>query len=310
MRSLALKLQASLPLLTLWLMPLLCLASGYRPPGGAGGSGPQAANAVLVGPTSGVPALPTFRALVSADIPSIGFNTLTGNLDLTSQVSGVLPTANGGNGNVYGSGLMSSVRRFFAWQCPSNVASTMKGQGAADMGTNWSVINNLVYSGRQGLQAETAVSTSDHGFFNSDNLIQIQQKPVMSGWIVPNVASIGRINWGWTVNVSNCLDGTYTNTAAIVWDETVGGDYVFKHGTSSDDLHVAPVDGVINDVILDYSDGANLNVYIDGVLRDTVTSDLPTASTYLAVIAGIKNLTPANAARSLLGIGRISITLQ
>lgn len=47
----------------------------------------QSANTIFAGPTSGGPAVPTFRALVSADIPLIS---------LTAGVSGILPIANGG----------------------------------------------------------------------------------------------------------------------------------------------------------------------------------------------------------------------
>lgn len=49
----------------------------------------QTANTVFSGPTSGGAATPTFRSLVAADIPAIS---------LTSGVSGVLPSANGGTG--------------------------------------------------------------------------------------------------------------------------------------------------------------------------------------------------------------------
>ncbi len=252
--------------------------------------------------TSGFP-------LISA---GTGANPAFAQLNIASgtNVSGILAIANGGTANIYGNGEMTSSFRNFAWQCPSNVSTTMKGQGIADMGTNWSVNNNLVYTARQGIQCQTAVTTSDRGYFNSDNLIQTQQKPVMVGWIVPNTGSIGRLNWGLTVNQTNCLDATYTNSAVIVWDQGVGGNYLFKHGTTSDDLGVAPSNGVINDFVIDFSDGTNFKVYIDGTLRLTTSTDLPTSTTYLMVLAGIKNLTLANAARSEMGIGRIAIKVQ
>lgn len=222
----------------------------------------------------------------------------------------ILQLNSGGNANLYGSGEMNPATRYFSWQCPSNVSTTMKGRGINDMGSNWSVNNNLVYTARQGIQSQTAVTTSDRGYFNSDNLIQTQQKPVMAGWIVPSTGSIGRINWGMTVNQTNCLDATYTNSAVIVWDQQVGGNYLFKHGTTSDDLGVAPSNGVINDFVIDFSDGTNMKVWIDGTLRLTTSTDLPTNTTYLMALAGIKNLTAANAARSELGIGRIALRLQ
>jgi hypothetical protein len=50
---------------------------------------PQNANTVEAGPASGSPAIPTYRALVLADIPII---------PLTTGVSGILPVANGGTG--------------------------------------------------------------------------------------------------------------------------------------------------------------------------------------------------------------------
>ena len=83
----------------------------------------QSANTVFAGPNSGSAAQPTFRSLVSADIPNNAANTtgtstnitatsnstlttlsalslptsqLSGDISLTSQVSGILPIANGG----------------------------------------------------------------------------------------------------------------------------------------------------------------------------------------------------------------------
>jgi len=49
----------------------------------------QSANQVYAGPTTGAAAVPTFRALVAADIPAVTVN-------LTSGVTGILPVANGG----------------------------------------------------------------------------------------------------------------------------------------------------------------------------------------------------------------------
>lgn len=50
----------------------------------------QTANTIFSGPNTGGPATPTFRSLVSADIPLIS---------LTTGVSGILPIANGGTNN-------------------------------------------------------------------------------------------------------------------------------------------------------------------------------------------------------------------
>lgn len=49
----------------------------------------ETANTVFAGPTSGGAAVPTFRALVAADLPAVS---------LTAGVSGTLPVANGGTG--------------------------------------------------------------------------------------------------------------------------------------------------------------------------------------------------------------------
>lgn len=57
----------------------------------------QSANTCLAGPTSGGAAQPTFRSLVANDIPNL--SSLNGQINLTSQVSGVLPIANGGTNN-------------------------------------------------------------------------------------------------------------------------------------------------------------------------------------------------------------------
>ena len=85
----------------------------------------QTANTIFAGPTTGSAIAPTFRLLVSADIPNNAANTtgtasnitatsnstltslsslvlpttqLSGNISLTTQVSGILPTINGGTG--------------------------------------------------------------------------------------------------------------------------------------------------------------------------------------------------------------------
>ncbi len=50
-------------------------------------SNTQSANTIYSGPTTGIAAIPTFRTLVAADIPSIS---------LTTGVSGILPIVNGG----------------------------------------------------------------------------------------------------------------------------------------------------------------------------------------------------------------------
>lgn len=87
---------------------------------------PQNPNTILAGPASGSAANPSFRSLVSADIPNNAANTtgtasnitassnstltslpslalptsqLSGQLSLTTQVSGILPIANGGTNN-------------------------------------------------------------------------------------------------------------------------------------------------------------------------------------------------------------------
>lgn len=57
----------------------------------------QTANKVFSSATSGGAAQPTFRTLVANDIPNL--SSLNGSLALGSQVSGVLPIANGGTNN-------------------------------------------------------------------------------------------------------------------------------------------------------------------------------------------------------------------
>lgn len=67
----------------------------------------QSANLVFAGPSSGSAAQPTFRTLVNADLATISSlpdlalptSQLTGDISLTSQVSGILPVANGGTGD-------------------------------------------------------------------------------------------------------------------------------------------------------------------------------------------------------------------
>lgn len=54
----------------------------------------QSANSVFAGPTTGAASAPTFRALVSADIPAINL-AASGN----GGVTGILPVANGGTNN-------------------------------------------------------------------------------------------------------------------------------------------------------------------------------------------------------------------
>ena len=74
----------------------------------------QSANTVFAGPTSGPPAAPTFRALVSADITSVSWSVITGtpttlagygitNASTTSTGSGapVSPCTAGNPGSIY-----------------------------------------------------------------------------------------------------------------------------------------------------------------------------------------------------------------
>lgn len=71
------------------------------------GSTVEPANTVFAGPTSGAPALPTFRALVSADIPSLSAiyvdlttnQTIAGNKTFTGNTTEANLTINGTAGN-------------------------------------------------------------------------------------------------------------------------------------------------------------------------------------------------------------------
>lgn len=54
------------------------------------GRAAQAANAVLIGPTNGAPATPTYRALVAADIPALAESAIT---NLTTDLNAKAPLA-------------------------------------------------------------------------------------------------------------------------------------------------------------------------------------------------------------------------
>lgn len=79
----------------------------------------QAANKVLIGPSSGSAAAPTFRLLVSADLPLI---------NLASGVSGSLPLANGGTAGTDQQTAVDSILGF---------SSVAKGDMAVYNGTHW-----------------------------------------------------------------------------------------------------------------------------------------------------------------------------
>ena len=119
--------------------------------------GTQNANIVLAGPTSGGAANPTFRSLVGADLPvpsasTLGgvqsaaavshewvnsistsgvpaltqpaFTDISGTLGLTTQVTGILPVANGGTGTSNGSITGTGALAFTASGASNNVTIT------------------------------------------------------------------------------------------------------------------------------------------------------------------------------------------
>lgn len=88
----------------------------------------QPANTVLAGPATGADATPTMRALVAADLPAVS---------LTTGVSGILPSANGGSGVANAGNL--------AWPASGGTAALL-------------AVEN-VFSVRQGIRAAPSVGS-------------------------------------------------------------------------------------------------------------------------------------------------------
>lgn len=135
----------------------------------------QAANTVFAGPSLGVPAIPTFRGLVAADIPPI---------NLTTGVTGVLPIANGGtNTSVIG-------------PAGSSVYSTGTAYGFSPVG----VLGQILTSGGAGSPTWTSLSSIGVTTFSAGT----------TGF-TPIIATSGAITLAGTLGIAN--GGTNSTTA-------------------------------------------------------------------------------------------------
>ena len=116
----------------------------------------QTANTVFSGPTTGVAATPTFRALVSADVPNLDAGKITtGTLGVARGGTGATSTpSNGqipiGNGSTYTAATITA----------GSGISVTNGSGSITIASSGTLLNNICY-GRLTLTSSTPVTTGD-----------------------------------------------------------------------------------------------------------------------------------------------------
>lgn len=191
------------------------------------------ANFALIGPSSGAPAAPTFRALVNGDLPLTGVGAGTypkvtintagvvtaasAQITLTTDVTGILPMANGGTGVGVSANNTVLVGSGAAWiartipDCTTGVLQFTQATNLFNCATTGGATHNLLSATHTDTVAGAAVRG---GMIVANNTPQ---------WAQVAIGTAGQL---WTVN-SGGTDPNWSNTiargslaASSVWNWT------------------------------------------------------------------------------------------
>lgn len=201
----------------------------------------QAINQVLAGPTTGVNAAPTFRALVAGDIPALSTDKLT---------SGTLPVARGGTGIT---ALGTGIATFLGTPSSANLAAAVTdetGTGALVFsaspsltGTvnaeNLTLSGNLTVNGTTTTINSTTITVDDKNFVLGD-VTSPTDAGADGGGITLKGATDKTFNWmdatdAWTSSEHlNLLTGKafYINGTSVLSSNTLGSGVTASSLTS------------------------------------------------------------------------------
>lgn len=213
----------------------------------------QTANFVWAGPTTGVAAVPTFRALVAADIPSSTITPIWNNLQ---NATGALTLANGANATTFNQ--TSAVNWTWAnttaatsgtpQNSPSWILNGTYWTGSASAADGWT-IQNVVGSGTNG----TSSLSFTHSGTTGNQSVLITGTAATSGagglLAVNGGTTVGNLLFltsnsveiGYQCSSGNAYFGTITNSPFIIFVNNSNGNGIFP---TSGGLNLSSVNNI------------------------------------------------------------------
>jgi len=168
----------------------------------------QTANTVFAGPSTGSAATPTFRALVSADIPSLNYVTSVSGTSPISVTSGYTPTVSISQAGVSSSGYLSSTD----WNTFNN-----KGSGSVTSVSGTGSVNGITLTGTVTSSGSLTLGGTLSGIGNS----QLTNSTISGVALGSNLFSLTA-----GTGVSFSSGTTYNGSAAITINATGTGGTV------------------------------------------------------------------------------------